>query len=465
MIIGKIRSLLTRQPTSRQVDIQDAYNIHRAAPEGAPLCYAPFKSMYIGHKGKVSACCFGRTYLLGNVTQNSLWEIWQGEQTQKLREALSNNDLSKGCLVCAEQMNGHNFENVNALHFERYPQNTTPYPSLLEFELSNECNLECVMCHGLSSSLIRSKREKLPPLNNVYDDSFMAQLDVFIPHLYEAKFFGGEPFLIEIYLKIWEQMVRLNPAIRIAVQTNGTVLNNRTKDLLERGHFNIGVSIDGADKATYEAIRINGKYEQVMDNLHYFHDYCKRKKTFFGLSACAMQENRYGLANLVRLANTFECNVYFNTVFYPRHSSLKFLDTEELKKTIATLEAEEFPENSPSQRKNKKQFQNMLRQLEFWAEMDIENEEKDRYLFFDNPEALQDFVHQRLRETNQEKSYDQTELSQKIGSLFAVIKKQNLPIHLVRLEKENYSEVDFMLHLLLNESAEQVVVLLKRMYL
>lgn len=444
-------------------DTLASYNQYRKAPVDAPLCYAPFRSMYIGHRGNISACCFGRTYKLGNITQQSLSEIWLGKNAQQLREALSRNDLSKGCHLCSEQINGRNFENVNALHFEHYPQNTTPYPSLLEFELSNECNLECVMCHGLSSSLIRAKREKLPPLEHCYDDHFLAQLDEFIPHLYEAKFFGGEPFLIEIYLNIWERMVRLNPAIRIAVQTNGTVLNSRIKNLLEQGKFHIGVSIDAADKTTYESIRVNGKFDQVMDNLHYFHDYCKRKNTFFGLSACAMQENRYGLANLVRLANSFECNVYFNTVFYPRHSSLKFLDTEELKKIIVFLQAEELPEKSPVQTKNKKQFKNMLRQLEYWAVTDIAEEEQERFLFFYTPQALQEFVRQKLLLTKQ--SYDQTEINQRIGLLFAVIKKRNLPTHLIRLEKENSSEFDFMLHLLLTESAEQIVVGLERMYL
>jgi MoaA/NifB/PqqE/SkfB family radical SAM enzyme len=441
------------------------YNAYRVAVEGALLCYAPFRSMYIGQKGKVSACCFGRTYVLGYVTQNTLLKIRQGENTAKLREALLNNDLSKGCQLCAEQINGHNFENANALHFENYPQNALPYPNLLEFELSNECNLECVMCHGLSSSLIRAKREKLPPLEGHYDDTFIAQLDEFIPHLYEAKFFGGEPFLIDIYLRIWERMVAMNPSIRIAVQTNGTVLNSRTKDLLERGNFNIGVSIDGADKKTYEAIRINGKFEQVIDNLHYFHDYCKRKNTFFGLSACAMQENRYGLATLVRLANSFECSIYFNTVFYPRHSSLKFLDKTELLRTIDFLLKEDLPANTQVQQKNKVHFTNMLKQMQHWAETDVATEEKSQYIYFDTPQALFEFSWQKLRLSKEENKYDLQELREKMGAFFAVIAHRKLPLEIIRLENEDESAFDFMLYMIMTEPAEQIAVMLERMYL
>jgi MoaA/NifB/PqqE/SkfB family radical SAM enzyme len=80
------------------------------------------------------------------------------------------------------------------------------YPRVMEFELSNECNLECVMCNGYFSSSIRKNREKLPASVSPYNDQFVDELDQFIPHLTDAKFLGGEPFMIDIYLKIWERI-------------------------------------------------------------------------------------------------------------------------------------------------------------------------------------------------------------------------------------------------------------------
>ena len=54
---------------------------------------------------------------------------------------------------------------------------------------------------------------------NPYDAAFVKQLEEFIPHLEEVKFYGGEPFLIEIYYEIWEKIMELNPKVRISVQT------------------------------------------------------------------------------------------------------------------------------------------------------------------------------------------------------------------------------------------------------
>ena len=111
------------------------------------------------------------------------------------------------------------------------------------FELSNICNLECVMCNGDYSSLIRKNREKRDELAIPYDEKFLLQLEEYIPFLEEVKFYGGEPFLIELYYGIWEKIIRLNPAVRISVQTNATVLNRRVNEVLSKTNFHINVSL------------------------------------------------------------------------------------------------------------------------------------------------------------------------------------------------------------------------------
>lgn len=439
------------------------YNNYRKSPEDAPLCYAPFRSLYFGQKGLVSACCFGRTYILGKIPEQTIAQIWQGPKAVELREALGKNDLSLGCQLCNEQIQGGNFSNVNALHFEQYAQNKKGYPALLEFELSNECNLECIMCQGLSSSLIRAKREKLPPLEMPYDDAFVNQLEEFIPYLSEAKFFGGEPFLVELYLKIWERIVAINPEVKIAVQTNGTVLNNRIKDVLEMGKFNIGVSIDAATSTTYESIRVNGKFDQLLGNMEYYKKYSLRKGTFFGLATCALQQNRYELAALVRLANSFNCDIYFNTVFYPRHTSLKFMGRKELQRLSETLGREILPEENEVQKKNKKHFENIVQQIKYWAAQPSESE-TGRYLWFANAGELWTYTMQQIEMDVKEK-YPPLLLKEKIELLFKAAEARNLPHHIIRLERENKSDFEFMLYLIINDTPDQIIVRLERMYL
>jgi MoaA/NifB/PqqE/SkfB family radical SAM enzyme len=147
------------------------------------------------------------------------------------------------------------------------------------------------MCNGNTSSSIRQNRDKLPPLPTPYDDAFVEQLKEFIPHLKEAKFFGGEPFLIHSYFQIWDVMMELNPAISIFVITNGTVLTEKVKELLHKGNFEMAVSIDSIRKERYEYIRKNANYESVMQNLDYFNDYIKSKGKTMSLSFTTQREN------------------------------------------------------------------------------------------------------------------------------------------------------------------------------
>ncbi|MDP6909849.1 MAG: SPASM domain-containing protein, partial [Flavobacteriales bacterium] len=222
----KKHDLSNASPEFTQEGLKD-YNQSRPLGPQKKVCWAPFKSLYFGHYGKAIACCYNRTYILGNYPEQSIDEIWRGQQAENLRKYISNNNLDHGCQGCKSQILARNFDATKAKQYDQVKLNRNGYPSVMEFELSNVCNLECEMCSGDFSSLIRQNREGKPPLEEPYDEAFVEQLEEFIPHLEEVKFYGGEPFLIDIYYQIWEKIIEINPTVRISVQTNGTILNNR----------------------------------------------------------------------------------------------------------------------------------------------------------------------------------------------------------------------------------------------
>jgi len=342
------------------------YNRSVHTPIKGSESHAPFKSLYFGHEGGVIACCYNRTYKLGFYPDKSIKEIWEGEQAVNLRKYIAENNLDHGCSGCKAQIlaGDKSGNKAKSKQYDGHPLNSNGYPSLLEFELSNTCNLECDMCSGEFSSLIRKNREGLPDLKQPYDDAFVDQLDEFIPHLEEAKFFGGEPFLIEFCYKVWERMIELNPKIRITIQTNGTILNNRVKEILSKIKFHIGVSIDSLEKDNYERIRVNAKFERTMENMKWFREYSKKQGTFFGISACAMQENWHELPDFVRLCNDMNVPVYFHTVFFPKKSAFHSLDQEPLEHMVKVLSEKKFSTAlTITQSRNKRHFEDTINQL------------------------------------------------------------------------------------------------------
>ncbi len=133
-----------------------AYNQFR--PDGAKkhFCYVPFNSLTFSFKGKVYSCTYNRDIVLGNYPENTIDEIWNGEEANKLREYMRNNDLSYGCQHCKYFFDKEKFSNLKPLVFDKYSDiDQVNFPRVLEFEMSNVCNFECQMCSGEVSSMIR----------------------------------------------------------------------------------------------------------------------------------------------------------------------------------------------------------------------------------------------------------------------------------------------------------------------
>ena len=330
------------------------------------LCNAPYSSMRFTISGNIQACCYNRLLQLGKYPENDLIDVWNGEKAKSLRDSISKNDMGLGCAYCYEEINRGNYQSVGAINYDYLKLFDSNWPTMLDFELGNNCNLECIMCSGDYSSLIRRNREKKPPIDNVYDKEFLKQLEEFIPHLTETKFYGGEPFIIDIYYEIWDKIITINPNARISVQTNATVLNDRVKNLLNKGKFHLNISLDSINKETYEKIRINANFEKVMENIKYFHDYCKKNDTFFGISTCPMRQNWRELPQMMDFCNNLDVPVYFHMVWFPQTASLWNLDSEKLKEIYDYLTSYDFNKNSSIEIKNHTHYFDFVSQVNSW---------------------------------------------------------------------------------------------------
>ncbi|MFN7824367.1 MAG: SPASM domain-containing protein, partial [Pseudobdellovibrionaceae bacterium] len=225
---------------SEQLSLKDhvqKYNENRLPQDRGLVCHAPFVSLNFEQTGKVTACCYNRTHVVGNYPQNSVAEIWNSPAINELRTALENLDFNKGCQKCEESLMSRNYFSPLMKNYDKLKMNgwesAKTGPRIFEFELSNLCNLECTMCTGFFSSSIRKNREKLPALKFPWDDQFVEQLRPYWKNIEWAKFLGGEPFLNPLYFKIWDQIAEENPAVKVVITTNGTILNNKVQKVLQ----------------------------------------------------------------------------------------------------------------------------------------------------------------------------------------------------------------------------------------
>lgn len=348
-------------------DLIAEYNEARPNGPQSLICYAPFKSMRFSMSGAILACCYNREYALGHYPENTIKETWTGKKARKLREHLSQNDLSLGCQSCEKSILNQTYATTDAAFFDYTPdQVNNDYPVRMEFELDNTCNLECIMCNGELSSSIRKNREYRPAWSNMYDSSFVDQLEEFIPYLKQAYFTGGEPFLIDLYYEIWDRMIDINPEINITVVTNATTLNNKVKNLLRRGNFHIVVSIDSLEENTYKSIRPNSNFERLVDNFQYLQEYCKTNDRWLTLNVCVMRQNWREIPSILKYCNQHSISIYLIKVLFPPYAALWNLESQELHEIEIYLSSHKFDDHGEVQKDNIKRHDALTKQVSHW---------------------------------------------------------------------------------------------------
>ena len=298
------------------------------------FCKAPFNNMYFNTKGHVAPCWKLLGALEDWTLDRSMKDIWKGEHFNKFRDALTSDTYLDRCKECKQDADNDVWPLAKA--YEDMP--IQEYPSMLELEMSNKCNLECIMCSAdLSSGLARKQGL---PLLQPYDESFKDQIKEFIPHLKELRFNGGEPFAQELVLQICDEVIKLNPDLPISIATNGTVLNKRVKYLMKECRLQINVSIDSLIPERYAKIRVNAKLDKVLDNLEVFKDYCKTYNRQLSIMVNPMRNNWEEMPKFLDFVEQNQIKLWFNTILYPEDLSIWKLPPEELTEIYTKLSTE-----------------------------------------------------------------------------------------------------------------------------
>ncbi len=342
--------------------------------------------MYFGRDGVVSACCYSRIAPFGRFPEQTVEAIWESSSANSMRAGLRRNELPAGCDLCADQLHAGNLTGLLAKQFDKlaklpktpgvvsrmklrlHPAARRRFPVRMDFELSNNCNLECAMCSGFFSSSIRANREHMPPLPQLYDTGFVEQLIPFLPHLSHAKFLGGEPFLIPIYYQIWDKLIEHNPGCSVSITTNATVYTERVKRVLEKLNCQIVVSLDSMVKPTYEAIRRNATFERTLANFEKFCDFNRRRGMSLWIAVCPMTLNAEEMPGLVDFASGRGVRVFFNTVVFPRTHSLRAVPRARQRELLALYRANRPEPKSEIHRANLEALEGFCHQLEYWIE-------------------------------------------------------------------------------------------------
>jgi MoaA/NifB/PqqE/SkfB family radical SAM enzyme len=165
---------------------------------------------------------------------------------------------------------------------------------MIEFNMSNICNLKCRMCNGISSSTWIKEELKLSELNSLYTrpvnhpefgyHSVSAEvIDRLFEHPEYFKNFeylcikGGEPYMEPANKLIMQKLIDLDLAKNTVLDicTNGTIIDEEFDELaMQFKETKWTISIEAVGKL-YDYIRggSNHPFEQFVENLQHFNKF------------------------------------------------------------------------------------------------------------------------------------------------------------------------------------------------
>jgi len=157
----------------------------------------------------------------------------------------------------------------------------TQIPKNLIFDFDWTCNFRCPSCR--KELLNHNKHHIIRPVNNhIVEKIKRLVIDQIGNETVTIRWAGGESFISEVYVELMEYIVSTGkPNIRHDIQTNGSYLKNKA-DLLEwmlPNIDNLRISFDAATAETYHKIRVNGVWDNLLDNVRHVQAQIKRLNT------------------------------------------------------------------------------------------------------------------------------------------------------------------------------------------
>ena len=351
------------------------------------ICRAPFTSMYFHPDGEVGACCLNKSsFHYGKYPKQSIKKILNSTPRKLHQKYLKNNNFLLGCKTCNDNLLNENFSGLLANGYKN--QKIKPYITRIDFELSHVCNFNCIMCEQNKQST-----------NEIYNSSFLSEIQPNLKKIEYANFIGGEPFLINIYYDIWEYLLKNNKKCLINVQTNGSVYNAKITELLRNDKFRTVISIDSVNDETYSKIRQGGNLKEVLNNFQIFNDNMKRKSHTMQISVCPLRINRFEIPDIIEFANNNKCTIYFNQVEKPDNLSLQNIPESYLSELIQVYEKylNTLPSNSDIEIKNKAALNGLINLIKHWHKAAITREALSVTI---QKETITELLYQAITENN-----------------------------------------------------------------
>lgn len=263
-----------------------------------PKIYCPslWKSVHVDVDGYLTPCCM---FIHGEDKKTRIEDIPEGgsietvllDEFQEYRDLLTEGKWPRGCNQCEfaekegraskrqQDLNWNSMKNADGSPTLLTPKNNVNL-EYLQLKTGRLCNLECTICTPTCSTSIAAKHLKQGIIDREQYNKLqgeikwatdMKQLKKMNSEYFRIDIAGGEPLMNKEHFEWLKQLPEESKAkTQLLYNTNGTQVPTE-EELNIWAQFKgvwITFSIDAAHKK-FELLRVNAKWDQVLENLTY----------------------------------------------------------------------------------------------------------------------------------------------------------------------------------------------------
>ncbi|MBE7443827.1 MAG: SPASM domain-containing protein [Planctomycetia bacterium] len=292
---------------------------------GRLFCSKPFKWFEITHLnkiGEVFLCC--PAWLdtsIGNLQDQSVEEIWNGEKAQEIRRSILDVSFkycnrSRCAFLQTESGPVEKIEDVKDKDLKAALEKDLtilPYgPRQIICTYDRSCNLSCPSCRTGTIVERKNKKQILKIQSRIQNEA--------LKNAYYLHITGsGDPFGSPFFRKWLQTMKRedIQNVETIYLQTNAQLWTPKmwrtiAKDI-QQLIKSADISIDAASPETYEINRRGGSFKKLLENLEFISALRKNGPLeWIGISMVVQENNFREMPDFVRLGKRFN----FDTVYF-----------------------------------------------------------------------------------------------------------------------------------------------------
>ena len=167
-------------------------------------------------------------------------------------------------------------------------------PRSMWIATSSKCNVSCSMCKAKETNWSLTKQD----IDDIYS---------YFPYLEHITWWGGEPTISNLFYEMLEDSLRYKN-IQHTIITNGQYMPKKFLDIVSKNNIEVVISIDSANKETYETIRKGASFDKLQENLAALSKVLDN--SFIKINIVVMKKNINDINNIINFAKKFNISKF-----------------------------------------------------------------------------------------------------------------------------------------------------------